>query len=144
MQKHIFFRAATKEVRYFLKEKQYNKFSLEKAWILFYTGRILPSDGVSAVTPMTVAMKDLSATAFCIPIIEIHSPIAYSNVNDIHWYNNTVKHSGNESIWRYVLKYAYVIEGREIVKKIKKSCQRCRYLAKRTIEVAMRPYRNRT
>ena len=37
-----------------------------------------------------------------------------------------------------VLKKAFIIEGRELVKKIK-TCQRCRYLAIRTIEVAMGP-----
>ena len=134
-----FFRAATEEVKHFMKEKQYGKISKEQNGILTFTGRILPSGGVSAVTPMTDAMKDLSATTFCVPVIERHSPIAYSIINDIHWYDDTVKHSGNESVWRYVLKYAYIVEGKEIVKIVKKSCQRCRYLAKRTIEVAMGP-----
>ena len=30
------------------------------------------------------------------------------------------------------MKYVYIIEGRELVKRIKASCQRCCYLAKRT------------
>ena len=118
-----FFRAATEEVKYFMKEKQYGKISKEKDGILLFTGRILPSSGVSAVTPMSDVMKDLSATSFCVPIIERYSPIAYSIINDVHWNDDTVKHSGNESIWRYVLKYAYIIEGKEIVKIVRKSCQ---------------------
>ena len=134
-----FFRAATKEVKHFMNQKQYQKMSHEKDGILMYTGRILPEQGVSAITPMSAVMKDLSSTTFCVPVIDKHSPIAYSIISDIHWYDKTVKHRGIESVWRYVLKYAYVFEGRDVVKKIKKSCQRCRYLEKKTIEIAMGP-----
>ena len=122
-----------------MEEKQYRKFSQEKNGILRYTGRILPTGELCAVNPMTSAMKDLASTTFCVPVIDKYSQIAYSIMNDIHWNNKTVKYSGIESVWRYVLKYAFVIEGRELIKKIKNSCQRCRYLAKRTIEVAMGP-----
>ena len=104
-----------------------------------YTGRILPTEEICAVTPMTDVMKDLVSSTFCVPVIEKHSPIAYSIVSEIHWHNKTVKHSGIESVWRYVLKHAFIIEGREIVKKVKKSCLRCRYLAKRTVEIAIGP-----
>jgi len=38
-----------------------------------------------------------------------------------------------------VLKSVYIIEGRQLVKIIKKNCQRCRYLEKRAVEVAMGP-----
>ena len=135
---NYFFRSATREVKQFVKEKQYAKFSKEKDGILIYTGRLLP-DEISAVTPMTSVMKDLASTTFCVPIIDKFSPMAYSIVGKVHWYDKTVRYSGIETMWRYVLKKAFIIEGRELVKKIKKSCQRCRYLAKRTIEVAMGP-----
>ena len=88
---------------------------------------------------MTTAMKDLVETTYCVPIIEKHSPITYSFISEIHWHDKTVMHSGDECIWRCVLKYAYIVEGKELVRKIKMLCQRCRYLAKHTIEVAMGP-----
>ena len=135
-----YFKLATKEVKHFLKEKQYSKISRENEnGILIYTGRILPEDGVTFVTPMTEAMRDLASTTFFVPIVDKHSPIAYSIVSDIHWNNKVVKHSGNETMWRQVLKYVFIIEGREIVRTLKTNCQRCRYLAKRTIEVSMAP-----
>ena len=84
-------------------------------------------------------MKDLRTDSFCVPIIEKNSPLAYSIVSDIHWYNENVRHSGIESVWRYVLKKVYIIEGRSIVKSIKGSCQRCRYLEKKSVEVSMGP-----
>ena len=32
-----------------------------------------------------------------------------------------------------------ILEGRELVKLFKKNCERCRYIAKRTIDVSMGP-----
>ena len=86
---------------------------------------------------MTNAMQDLSAETFCVPIVAKNSPFAYAIINDIHWYDKVAQHSGVEMVWRYVLKKAYIIEGRSIVKNIKRLCHRCRYLKKKTIEIIM-------
>ncbi|XP_066935306.1 uncharacterized protein [Clytia hemisphaerica] len=87
---------------------------------------------------MTSTMKDLTSTSFCVPIIDKHSPLAVSIINDIHW-NSTVKHSGVETTWREVLKTAYILEGRSLVNFIRSSCPRCRYINKKTIAVEMGP-----
>ena len=110
-----------------------------KDGILLYTGRILPDSQVSIVGKFTEVMKDLSVDTFSVPVLDRNSPIAFSIASDIHWYHPTVQHSGIESTLRYMLKVCYVIEGRQLVKMIKKSCCRCRYLAKRTINMAMGP-----
>ena len=60
-------------------------------------------------------------------------------MNEIHWYDDDAKHSGNESVLRYVQKNAYIIEGRSLVKQFKNECPRCRYLNKMAIDVAMGP-----
>ena len=83
-------------------------------------------------------MQDLSAATFCVPIVDKHSPLAYAIINDIHWNNKVAQHSGIEMVWRYVLKKAYIIEGRSIVNN-KRLCQRCRYLKKKTIDIIMGP-----
>jgi len=44
-----------------------------------------------------------------------------------------------ETTCRFVMKKVYVIEGRQLVKQIRNSCERCRYLIKRTIDMAMAP-----
>jgi len=80
-------------------------------------------------------MKDLSTKSFCVPVLERHSPVAYSIAMDIHWYHPDVMHSGIETTLRYVLMKSYIIEGRQLIK----SCERCSYLAKRTVEMAMGP-----
>ena len=134
-----FFRKATAEVKHFLKPTQYDKISTMKDEILLYTGRILPTDEVKIVTPMASAMHDLASSTFCVPVVDKNSPIADAIVNDVHWNDDTVKHSGIETMWRFVLKKTFIIEGRDLVKRFKKNCERCRYLEKRTIQVAMGP-----
>ena len=137
--KIYFYKKAAAEVVHFNKKQIYEKFSKEKDGVLWYTGRILPSDHVSAVGKLTSSMLDLTSTTFCVPVIDSHSPLAYSIINDVHWYDKTVKHSRVESVWRSVLKVAFIIDGKHIVKQIRKSCHRCRYLMKKSIEVAMGP-----
>ena len=74
-----------------MKENRYKRISKEKEGILYYTKRILPNQNVTVVGRMTNVMKDLQQTSFCVPIIDKHSPLAYSIVNEIHWYSNIVK-----------------------------------------------------
>ena len=71
--------------------------------------------------------------------METYSPLAYALVNEVHWYNDDAKHSGNETVLRNIHKIAYIIEGRSLVKKFRKECARCKLLRKRAVEVAMGP-----
>ena len=71
------------------------------------------------------------------PIVDKHSPVAYSVINEVHWHHNVAKHSGVETVLRYTLSYCYVLEGRDVVKAFRKNCVRCRLLAKRTIDICM-------
>ena len=107
--------------------------------MLYYTGRILPNQNVTVDGRMTNVMKDLQQTSFCVAIINKRSPLAYSIVNEIHWYNNISKHAGIETVLRCTLSIAYITEGQEIVRKVKNDCHRYRLLDKRTIEVSMGP-----
>ena len=44
-------------------------------------------------------MLDLSATSFCVPLIDKHSPIALSIISDVHW-NSQSSHTGIETTLR--------------------------------------------
>ena len=105
--------------------------------MLIYTGRILPIDNVTIVGNATTVMKDLTSITFNVPILDRYSPVAISLCNEIHWYHNTAQHCGPETVWRYVLQNVYIIEGKTLVNRIGKSCERCRYLNKRTLDVTM-------
>ena len=86
---------------------------------------------------MSTAMRDLAADTFCVPIIYKHSLLAYSLINEVHWHLKAAVHSRIETVWRYVLKTGFIIFGRDLVKKIKTQCERCRYLRKKVIDVEM-------
>jgi len=58
-------------------------------------------------------------------------------MTDVHWHDKTVKHSGIESTLRYAMKKVYIIEGREVAKKVNASCKLCHYLKKQRIKVSM-------
>ena len=84
-------------------------------------------------------MLDLTSTSFCVPLVDRHSPIAFSIISDVHWNSRISKHSGVETTLREVTKKAYIIDGRSTVKIVNKSCHRCRYLKKQSIEASMGP-----
>ena len=130
---------ATSELKHFVKDSKLENISTEKDGILYYSGRMLPNQESNPVVQLTEVMRDLSSDTFFVPIIEKHSPLAFSIVNEVHWDDPVAKHSGVETVLRYTMKYGYIMEGRELVKKVRKNCERCRYLAKRTIEVSMGP-----
>ena len=134
-----FFRKATQEIKHFLDKRSYQKISKEIDGVLYYTGRILPSQEFSGKLNISDVSIDLSNTSFCVPLTDSLSPFAYSVINETHWYNDDAKHCGVETVLRYTQKIAYIIEGRGLVKKFRKECARCRILAKRAIEVSMGP-----
>ena len=136
---NYFYQKATEEVKEFSKPSKYEKISSEKDKILYYTGRILPNQDIQHTGNPTDIMLDLSSTSFFVPIIHKNSPIAYSIISDIHWYHKVAKHSGVETLMPYVLQKFYVIEGRSVMKQIIRRCERCIYLLKRCVNIAMSP-----
>ena len=108
---HYFYKKASNEVKRFIDRKNYINISVEKDNILYYTGRILPTQEVSAVSTMTGVMKDLAVTTFCVPVIDNHSPLAYSIVNEVHWYSKVARHKGVETVLRYLTQYCFILKG---------------------------------
>ena len=137
--KEYLFKKATAEVKHFAKESEYKNISTEQNDILYYTGRILPEQNINSAVKMTDVMKDLCSTSFYVPFVDAHSPIAFSVINEIHWDHKVANHSGNETVFRYVMQVCYVINGKKLVKLFRTNCERCRYLAKRTVDIAMGP-----
>ena len=124
-----FYKMATNEVKQFTKSKCYIDVSEEMNGILYHTGRILPTQEF-----MT---HDLVPSTFCIPIVDKHSPLAYAVINEVHWFNKIAKHTRVETVLRYTMQYCYILKGRELVKRVRKGCERCRYLKKRAIGISM-------
>ena len=135
---NYFFRKATLEVQRFVQPKFYENISFEKNDILYYSGRVLP-ENISFECDVTDVMLDLSAGSFVVPVVERHSPLAYSIVDQVHWYHASAKHCGIETTIRQIMNIAHILGVRNLVKLFKRQCIRCRYLLKRTIDVEMAP-----
>ena len=118
---NYFYKIATQEIKKFVDEKEYKLISREKGQILYYTGRILPTQKVTSSTQLSDVMKDLCATTFVIPIVSKHSPLAYSIINEVHWHHPIGKHCGVETVLRLSMEYAFILGGRELVKLFRKS-----------------------
>jgi len=126
--KDYFFKKSAQELKHFIPSKKYRDITTEKNGILIYTGRILNTDDITVVGRYNNVMKDLSSRTFCVPVVDKTSPVAVALVNEVHWYHPTARHSGVETTLRFVLKEAFILEGRALVKLVRKSCQRCRYI----------------
>ena len=136
---NYFYKKATLEIKTFLPKNVYKNICNEKNDILYYTGRLLPSQEFDGKPNLSDVCVDLTSTSFCVPLVDKFSPVAYAVVNEIHWYSTDAKHSGNETVLRYVQSIIYIIEGRSIVKTFRKECPRCKTLIKKAIDVAMGP-----
>ena len=134
-----YYKIATLEMKQFTKPSLYDKISTEENGLLTFTGRILPSQEIDSVAPLSDAMKDLASTSFCVPLVDKFSPIALGVINDVHWNHKVAKHAGVETVTRYVMSQCYIIDCRELVRMVGKACERCRYLRMRTLNVSMGP-----
>ena len=132
-----YYRKATAEIKNFVRKSQYQNISTEKDGILFYKGRILPSQTIAGRKRMSDVMIDLSDSTFCVPLTDAHSPLAYRIINEVHWFEENASHSGAETVMRYVQKFTHILDGRDLIKKFRLACHRCRVLEKRALEVAM-------
>ena len=134
-----YFRKGTQELKSFVHPKCYEKESFEKDWIVYYSGRLSTSTVSFQSSDITEKMIDLSKTTFVVPIIDRNSPLAYAIINQVHWFDKTVMHSGVETTIRAVAAIAHILNVRDIVKRFRKTCCRCRYILKRTLDVCMGP-----
>ena len=125
-----FFRKATKEVHRFSKPSDYKQCSVEKDGILYFSGRLLNTEGVRA---MEEVMFDLSPTSFCRPIVDRHSPVAYSVMLETHW--RTVHHLSATTTYRESLSVVYTIKGRDLAQEVRESCAFCKRYKARLLEV---------
>ena len=132
-----FFEKASAEVIKFVDPKKYKNITTLNDGILYHTGRILMVQEIDNRSHLSDACLDLSASTFCVPVTDFHSPVAYSVVAETHWHDQDVSHGGVESVLRYAQRTSHIIGGRTLVKGMKKACPRCRFLEKKGLKVAM-------
>ena len=129
---NYFFLKATAEVKKFSAKKDYEHCSVEKEGVLHFSGRLLNTGQVKAVEEV---MFDLNPVSFFQPIVDRHSPVAYSIMLETHW--KTVSHLSAATTYRESLSMAYIIRGRDLAQEVRASCHFCRRYKARMVEVEM-------
>ena len=127
------------EILEFLDKKKYKKLPVANGDILYYSGRILSRQKFRGDVNLSEAALDLTASTVCVPLSDVHSLIARTTANEIDWYHFDVMHGGVESALRYAQRVCYIIGGRDLVKRIKQECHRCKILEKKAVKLAMGP-----
>ena len=61
---------------------------MEREGILYFTGRV-PLEDLTFKCRMTDAMIDLRAGTFVVPIVDKYSPLSFSVMNQMHWFDKT-------------------------------------------------------
>ena len=121
-----FYKKATAEIKQFARPADYKRFSQEKDGILYFTGRLLDAGRVKGLEEV---MFDLSPVSFCRPLVDRHSPVAYSIMMETHW--KTVHHLNATTTYRESLSIVFTLRGRDLAQEIKETCSFCkRYKAK--------------
>ena len=136
---NYFFMKATEELRSYVHPKHYSNDVVEKDGILYFTGRVTSSDISLHGDDISAKMIDLSGKSFVVPIVDSESPLAFSILNEVHWYSKTAKHRGVETTIRATMTIAHILQVRKLAKRFRANCKRCRYLLLRTVEVVMGP-----
>ena len=75
----------------------------------FYTTQVVSCFGGNL--SLSDVMIDVTSSTFT---VDYSSPFAFSIINEVRWFHPVAKHSGNETVLRYTMKYAH-IEGRDLV-----------------------------
>ena len=132
----------TNEIKHFLGQKKYVNISKEVDGILYYSGRILEDHQFDGYPDLCSAAIDLSSTTFCVPLMDQFSPVGIAVALEIHWHHPDVRHKGIDTILRQMLRVAHIIGGRQLAVSIKQGCRRCRFLYKKSLDVAMGPIQN--
>jgi hypothetical protein len=125
------FSKATCEVKKFAAPAEYKNCSIEKKGILYFNGRLL---GTEEILSMEKTMFDLNPTSFCKPVVERHSPIAFSILIENHW---DLHHASPAATYRESLGTAYIISGRALAQLIRNECPFCKRYRAKKLQVEM-------
>ena len=127
-----FFRKGTAEVKHFVAAKNYKNVTTEKDGILLYNARIF--DGTE-IKDMANVMVDVGPLQFCVPILDRHSPVAYSIM--LYAHQELAHHRNVNTTLVESRQIAFVLSGRDLAKEIRAECVSCRRYKARVMEVEM-------
>ena len=128
---------ATQEVLHFNPKAKVDKIAVMKDGILVSRGRII--DGMNFVETGDLEIPDLMRLGIKahVPVIDRHSPLAYSIASHVHW--ELARHKGIETCNRISLTHVHIMQGANLYKELGEQCVRCRMRRKQYMQMPMGP-----
>ena len=131
------YRKAAEEAKHFVKSNKLEKVAVEKEGVLLSLGRILDDMNFQETAELPGLDLGRLGVKVNLPVIERHSPLAYSVAEHIHW--NLARHRGPETCNRMSLENVYIIQGATLYKEFNDDCIRCKIKRRKFLEAAMGP-----
>ena len=131
------YQKASSEVKKFNSKKIVDKLCVEQNGILFSKNRIIGGMSFAELGGLEVSDLSVMGIKSHVPVIDRHSPLAFSISQHVHW--NIAHHKGIESCNRYSLQYCCILQGMSLYKEISEDCLWCIKKKKKMVEVSMGP-----
>ena len=133
------FKRATKEVITYNHKKDIDKIATKSGGILYYNSRLLEEAELKVVGHLadTINIEQFIGVNFRVPLVDQHSPLAYSIA--LHFHFTKFPHKGAETQYRMSLQFSKILNGRKLFKQISDDCVYCKRLRKKTLEQIMGP-----
>ena len=127
----IFYKC-TAEVKKFSPSKDFKENTVELNGILHYAGRILDASQIDCPED---PFLDSPPLCFVKPVVDRHSPVAYSVM--LHAHTRLARHKGINFSLRESRSVAYIFRGRELSIEVDKNCRPCKKHKKRLVKVEL-------
>ena len=127
----IFYKC-TAEARKFSPSKDIKENTAEINGILHYAGRILDASQIDCPED---PFLDAPPLCFVKPIVDRHSPVAYSIM--LHSHARLARHKGINFSLRESRSVAYILRGRELSAEVDRNCRPCKKHKKRLVKVEL-------
>ena len=129
---NYFWRKTTKEVKKFCPKKTWEKFTVESDGILYYKSRIVQG---AVIDDQEGIFQDLEPLNFVRPVVDVHSPVAYSILKFSHI--QLAKHRNATASLNESRKEAFILNGLSLSKKIYDDCPCCKKFNAKVLDVEM-------
>ena len=132
------YKTATKEVEHFVKPETVARVGIKKDGVLYCRSRIMDGQRFLATGGFNEQSLGLEVgLSLMTPLVERHSPIAYSIALFIH--TTVGRHAGYETCYRLSLSYVHILQGASLFRILGEECSQCHRIRKKYLEVLHGP-----
>ena len=119
-----YFRSASNEVIKFNSKQVADRRTVVKDGVLLSKGRIVDGMNFIETADLDILNLDNLCIKTMIPVIDRHSPLAYSLAQHFHW--KVANHKSMETCLRLSLEHVHILQGMSLFRELNEDCIRCK------------------